>query len=158
MTWLARNDMKILLAAAALAITGAMAVRAAEIFTCGAVGYAMHNDRVERVCSAPVTTHWTKAHERSSPLVYCLDEPDGLEVVVTTRQGARQFDAVLAAGQSAAFSIPRAAGEAPDRIVLTNVGGHLQIAQPPPPFPPGDPARRGGEAANVVQASGQGHS
>jgi hypothetical protein len=37
----------------------------------------------------------------------------------------------LAAGQSAAIYIPRAAGEAPERVVLTNAGGHLQIAEPP---------------------------
>jgi hypothetical protein len=37
----------------------------------------------------------------------------------------------LAAGQSAIFSIPGAAGEAPERVVLTNAGGHLQIAEPP---------------------------
>ena len=41
------------------------------------------------------------------------------------------FETVLAAGQSAAFSVPRAAGEAPERVVLTNAGGHLQIAEPP---------------------------
>ena len=49
--------MKTLLAAAVLAITGAVTVQAADIFTCGALGYAMHNGKVERVCSAPVTTH-----------------------------------------------------------------------------------------------------
>jgi hypothetical protein len=37
----------------------------------------------------------------------------------------------LAAGQSAAISIPHGAGEAPARIVLSNVGGHLHIAEPP---------------------------
>ena len=64
------------------------------------------------------------------------DEPDGLHVVVTTHQGVREtaaverFETVLAAGQSAAISIPRAAGEAPERVVLTNAGGHLQIAEP----------------------------
>jgi len=42
-----------------------------------------------------------------------------------------RFETVLAAGQSAAFSIPRAAGEAPERVALTNAGGHLQIAEPP---------------------------
>ena len=128
--------MKTLLAAAALAITGAVTVQAAEIFTCGGLGYAMHDGRVERVCSAPVTAHWTKLGERSSVLVYYLDEPDGLHVVVTTRQGMREkaaverFETVLAAGQSATFSIPRAAGEAPARIVLSNTGGHLHIAEP----------------------------
>jgi hypothetical protein len=45
----------------------------------------------------------------------------------------------LAAGQSAAFSIPRAADETPERVVLTSAGGHLQIAEPPPPFPPALP-------------------
>jgi phosphosulfolactate phosphohydrolase-like enzyme len=129
--------MKTLLAAAALAITGAVTVQAADIFTCGAVEYAMQDRRVERVCSAPVTTHWTKLGERSPALVSYRDEPDGLHVVVTTQPGVRvkaaveRFETVLAAGQSAAVSIPRAAGEAPERVVLTNAGGHLQIAEPP---------------------------
>jgi hypothetical protein len=129
--------LKPLLAAAALAIIGAVTVQAADIFTCGALGYATHDGRVERVCSAPVTTHWTKLGERFSALVNYLDEPDGLHVVVTTQRGVREkaaverFETVLAAGQSAAISIPRAAGEAPERVVLTNAGGHLQIAEPP---------------------------
>src|ERR1700726_4321568 len=123
--------MKTLLAAAALAITGAVTVQAADIFPCGAIGYAMHDGRVERVCSAPVTTHWTKLGERFSALVNYRDEPDGLHVVVTMQPGEREtaaagrFEAVLAAGQSASFSIPRAAGEAPERVVFTNAGGHL---------------------------------
>jgi hypothetical protein len=129
--------MKTLLAAAALAIAGAVTVQAADIFTCGGLGYAMHDGKVERVCSAPVTTHWMKLGERFSALVYYLDEPDGLHVVVTTQRGVREkaaverFETILAAGQSAAFSIPRAAGEAPERVVLTNAGGHLDIAEPP---------------------------
>jgi hypothetical protein len=78
-----------------------------------------------------------KLDQRFSALVYYLDEPDGLHVVVTRRQSVREkaaverFETVLAAGQSAEFSIPRAAGEAPERVVLTNAGGHLQIAEPP---------------------------
>jgi hypothetical protein len=78
-----------------------------------------------------------KLDERFSALVYYLDEPDGLHVVVTRRQGVREkaaverFETVLAAGQSAALSIPRAAGEAPERVVLTNTGGHLHVAEPP---------------------------
>ena len=129
--------MKTLLAAAALAITGAVTVQAADIFTCGAIGYAMHDGRVERVCAAPVTTHWTKLGERLPALVNYFDEPDGLHVVVTMQPGVRvkavveRFETVLAAGQSAAISIPRGAGEAPTRIVLSNAGGHLQIAEPP---------------------------
>jgi hypothetical protein len=136
--------MKALLAAAALAITGAVTVQAADIFTCGALGYAMHDGRVERVCSAAATTHWTKLGERLPALVNHLDEPNGLHVVVTLERGVREkvaverFETVLAAGQSATFSIPRAAGEAPERVVLTNAGGHLEIAGPPPPFPPSD--------------------
>ena len=128
--------MKTLLAAAALAITGALTVHAADIFTCGGLEYAMHDGRVESVCSAPVTTRWMKLGERFSALVYYRDEPDGLHVVVTTHQGVREkaalerFEAVLAAGQSASLSIPRAAGEAPARIVLSNAG-HLHIAEPP---------------------------
>ena len=129
--------MKTLVAAAALAITGAVTVQAADIFTCGGLGYATHDGRVERVCSAPVTTHWTKLGERFSALVSDRDEPDGLHVMVTMQPGVSEraaverFDTVLAAGQSAAFSIPRAAGEAPERVMLTNAGGHLQIAEPP---------------------------
>jgi hypothetical protein len=36
----------------------------------------------------------------------------------------------LPPGQSVAVSIPPAAGEAPARIVLSNAGGHLHIAEP----------------------------
>src|SRR5947209_17377034 len=88
---------------------------------------------------APVTAHWTKLGAHFSALVYYMDEPDGFHVVVTTQQGARdkaaveRFETVLAAGQSAAVSIPRASGEAPARIVLSNAGRHLHIAQPPAP-------------------------
>src|SRR5580693_10112474 len=109
--------MKTLLAAAALAIAGAATVQAADI--------------------APVTGHLLKFGERFSALVYYIDKPDGFHVVVTTQQGARdkaaveRFETVLAAGQSAAVSVPRAAGEAPARIVLTNAGGHLDIAEAP---------------------------
>ena len=108
--------MKTLLATAALAIAGVVTVQAADI--------------------APVTGHWTNIGERFSALVYYIDEPDGFHVVVTTQQGARnkaaveRFEAVLAAGQSAAVSIPRAAGEAPAQIVFNNAGGHLHIAEP----------------------------
>jgi ABC-type glycerol-3-phosphate transport system substrate-binding protein len=110
--------MKTLLAtAAALAIAGVATVQAAD--------------------RTPVTGHWTKLGEHFSALTYYLDEPDGFHVVVTTQQGARdkaaveRFETVLAAGQSAAVSIPRAAGEAPARIVFSNAGGHLHIAEPP---------------------------
>jgi hypothetical protein len=108
--------MKTLLAAAALAIAGVVTVQAADI--------------------APVTAHSTKLGEHFSALVYYIDEPDGFHVVVTTEQGARdkaaveRFETVLVAGQSAAVSIPRAAGEAPTEIVLSNAGGHLHIAEP----------------------------
>ena len=110
--------MKTLLAtAAAIAIAGVATVQAADI--------------------APVTGHWVKLGEHSATLVYYIDEPDGFHVVVTTQQGARdkaaveRFETVLAAGQSAAVSIPRAAGEAPARIVFSNAGGHLHIVEPP---------------------------
>jgi hypothetical protein len=110
--------MKTLLAtAAALAIAGVATVQAAD--------------------RTPVTGHWTKLGKHFSALTYYLDEPDGFHVVVTTQQGARdkaaveRFETVLAAGQSAAVSIPRAAGEAPARIVFSNAGGHLHIAEPP---------------------------
>jgi hypothetical protein len=108
--------MKIFLATAALAIAGVVTVQAADI--------------------APATAHWAKLGERFSALVYYINEPDGFHVVVTTQQGAREkasiarFETVLAAGQSAAVSVPRAAGEAPARIVLSNAGSHLHIAEP----------------------------
>ena len=110
--------MKTLLAsAAALAIAGAVTAQAADI--------------------APVTGHWTKLGEHFSALVYYIDEPDGFHVVVTTQQGAKQkaavarFETVLTTGQSAAVSIPRAAGEAPAQVVLSNAGDYLDIAEPP---------------------------
>ena len=108
--------MKTLLTAAALAIAGAVTVQAADI--------------------APVTGHWTKLGGDFSALVYYIDEPDGFHVVVTTQQGARdkaavaRFETVLATGQSAAVSIPRAAGETAARVVLSNASGHLHIAEP----------------------------
>ena len=110
------REMRTVFAAAAFVVAGVATAQAADI--------------------APVTGHWTKLGEHSSALVYYIDEPDGFHVVVTTQQGARdraaveRFETVLAAGQSAAFSIPRAAGEAPERVVLTNTGGHLDIAEP----------------------------
>ena len=106
----------LLASAAALAIAGVVTVQAADI--------------------APVTGHWTKLGEDFSALVYYIDEPDGFHVVVTTQRGAKQkaavarFETVLAMGQSAAVSIPRAAGEAPARVVLSNAGDHLHIAEP----------------------------
>ena len=108
--------MKTLLATAVLAIAGVVTVHAADL--------------------APVTGHWTKLGEHSSALVYYIDEPDGFHVVVTTQQGAREkaavarFETVLAAGQSAAVSIPRAVGEATARVVLSNTGDHLHIDEP----------------------------
>jgi len=108
--------MKSLLAAIELAIAELATVQAADI--------------------APVTAHWAKLDEQFSALIYYFDEPDGFHVVGTTQQGRREkaavarFETVLAAGQSAAVSIPRAAGEAPARIVFSNAGSHLHIAEP----------------------------
>lgn len=41
-----------------------------------------------------------------------------------------RFETVMPPGQSVAVSIPRVAGEAPARIVLSNAGGHLHTAEP----------------------------
>jgi hypothetical protein len=107
---------KTLVAVAALAIAGVVTVQAADI--------------------APVTGHWTKLGEHFSALVYYVDKPDGFHVVVTTEQGAKEkaavarFETVLAAGQSAAVSIPRASGEATARVVFSNAGSHLHITEP----------------------------
>src|ERR1700751_405762 len=129
--------MKTLLATTALAIAGAVTVQAAVIFACSGLGYATHNGKIERACTALVTPHWTKLGEHFSALVSYLEEPDGFHVVVTTQQGATEkaavspFETILPAGQSTAVSMPRAAGEAPARIVLSNAGGHLDIAEVP---------------------------
>jgi hypothetical protein len=109
--------MKNLLAAAALSIAGVVTAQAADI--------------------GPATGHWIKLGRYFSALVYYIDELDGFHVVVTTQQGhsdkaaVARFEAVLAAGQSAAVSVPRAAGKAPAKIVLSNLGGHLHIVEPP---------------------------
>jgi hypothetical protein len=124
------------LATAALAIAGAGTVQAADIFTCGVLEYAAHDGRVELACAARVTTHWMKLGGHSSGLVYSINEPDGRHVAVTTQQGMKEkasvarFETVLPPGQSVAVSSPPAAGEAPARIVLSNAGGHLHIAEP----------------------------
>jgi len=110
------NEMRTLLAAAAFAITGMTTAQAADI--------------------AAMTGHATKLGADCSALVYYTAAPDGFHVVVTTQQGltdqaaVERFETVLAPGQSAAVSIPRAAGEAPARVVLTNAGDHLHIAKP----------------------------
>ena len=85
---------------------------------------------------AATTGHMTKLDVDRSALVYYIDEPDGFHLVVTTQRGltdraaVERFETVLAAGQSAAISIPRGAGEAPVRVVLSNAGDHLHIAKP----------------------------
>ena len=110
------KEMRTLLAAAALVVAGVTTAQAAEI--------------------APMNGHWTKLGASCSALVYYIAEPDGFHVAVTTQQGLTEkaavarFETVLAAGQSAAVSIPRGAGEAPARIVLSNAGDHLHIAEP----------------------------
>jgi len=85
---------------------------------------------------APMTGHWTKLGQHFSALVYYINEADGFHVVVTTQQPAKQtvavarFETVLTPGQSAAVSIPRAAGEAPVQVVFSSAGDHLHIAEP----------------------------
>jgi hypothetical protein len=85
---------------------------------------------------AQKTSYVAKLNADSSALVYYTAAPDGFHVVVTTQQGVtdqaavERFETVLTAGQSAAVSIPRGAGEAPARIVLSNAGEHLHIAEP----------------------------
>ena len=108
--------MRTLLAAAAFAVAGVTAAQAADI--------------------AAMTGHATKLGADWSALVYYTAAPDGFHVVVTTQQGltdqaaVARFETVLAAGQSATVSIPRAAGEAPARIVFSNAGDHLHVAKP----------------------------
>ena len=110
------NEMRTLLAAAAFAIAGMTTARAADI--------------------AAMTGQVMKLGADCSALVYYTAAPDGFHVVVTTQQGARdkaavaRFETVLATGQSAAVSIPRAAGETTARIVLSNASSYLHIAKP----------------------------
>jgi hypothetical protein len=136
--------MKTLPAAAALVISGAMTTHAADIFTCGAIGYARHDGRVERVCSDPVTTHWRKLGNGLSALVTDAEQSDGLHLMLTMEKGVgenaaiERFEAALAAGRSATISIPGVVGEAGERIVLTSAGGRLQIAKLPAAVPPSD--------------------
>jgi hypothetical protein len=109
--------MRVFLAAVAFAVAGATTTaQAADI--------------------AAMTGHMTKLDVDRSALVYYIDEPDGFHLVVATQRGLtdraviERFETVLAAGQSAAISIPRGAGEPPARIVLSNAGDHLHIAEP----------------------------
>jgi hypothetical protein len=108
--------MRALLAAAALTVAGMATAQAAEI--------------------AAMTSHMTKLGMGCSALVYYVDEPDGFHLVVTTQRGptdraaVERFETVLAAGQSAAISIPRGAGETPVQVVLSNAGDHLHITEP----------------------------
>jgi hypothetical protein len=111
-----KNEMRTLLAAAAFAVAAIATAEAADI--------------------AAMTGYAAKLDADSSALVYYTAAPDGFHVVVTTQRGLNdqaavvRFETVLAAGQSAAASIPRRAGEAPARIVLSNAGDHLHIAKP----------------------------
>ena len=111
-----RNEMRTLLAAAAFAVAGMATAQAADIVA--------------------MTGHVAKLNAGSSVLVYYVAAPDGFHVVVTTQRGltdraaVERFETALAAGQSAAVSIPRGAGETPARIVLSNAGDHLHIAEP----------------------------
>jgi len=105
-----------LLAITAVAIGAATAVNAADI--------------------AAMTGYAIKLNAESSAFVYYTAASDGFHVVVTTQQGmtdraaVERLETVLAAGQSAAVSIPRRAGQTPTRIVLSNAGDHLHIAEP----------------------------
>jgi len=110
------REMRTVFAAAAFVVAGVATAQAADI--------------------AAKTGYEAKLDADSSALVYYTDAPDGFHVVVTTQQGltdqaaVARFETVLATGQSATVSVPRGAGEAPARIVLSNAGDHLHIAKP----------------------------
>jgi hypothetical protein len=111
-----KNEMRTLLAAAAFAAARMTTAEAADL--------------------TAMTGHTAKLDADSSALVYYTTAPDGFHVVVTTQQGranravVERFETVLATGQSAAVSIPRRPGEAPVRMLLSNAGDHLHIAEP----------------------------
>jgi hypothetical protein len=102
--------------AAALAIAGVTKAQAADIDA--------------------LTAHVTRFGAHCTALVYYLAAPDGFHVVVTTQQGLTdqaaiaRFETVMSAGQSAAFSIPRKADDPAERMVLSNAGDHLHVAEP----------------------------
>src|SRR5260370_39521066 len=83
-----------------------------------------------------MTGHAAKLDANSSALVYYTAAPDGFHVVVTTQQGrtdqaaVARFETVLAAGQSAAVSLPRPAGEAAARRGLRHAGDQLHLTKP----------------------------
>ena len=110
------REMRTVFAAAAFVVAGVATAQAADI--------------------AAKTGYEAKLDADSSSLVYYTGAPDGFHVVVTTQQGltdqaaVARFETVLATGQSATVSVPRGAGEAPARIVLSNAGNHLHIAKP----------------------------
>ena len=110
------REMRTVFAAAAFVVAGVATAQAADI--------------------AAKTGYEAKLDADSSALVYYTGAPDGFHVVVTTQQGltdqaaVARFETVLATGQSATVSVPRGAGEAPARIVLSNAGDHLHIAKP----------------------------
>jgi NAD(P)-dependent dehydrogenase (short-subunit alcohol dehydrogenase family) len=110
------REMRTVFAAAAFVVAGVATAQAADI--------------------AAKTGYEAKLDADSSALVYYTGAPDGFHVVVTTQQGltdqaaVARFETVLATGQSATVSVPRGAGEAPARIVLSNAGDHLHIAEP----------------------------
>lgn len=107
-----RNEMTTLLTAAAFAVAGVATAQAADL--------------------APMTGHWTKLGADCSALVDYIPEPDGFHVAVNIGLGlpekaaVARFETVLAAGQSAGVSIQRGAA----RVVLSNAGDHLHIAEP----------------------------
>jgi hypothetical protein len=74
--------------------------------------------------------------EHFSAVVYYIDEPDGFHVVVTTQQRPRDKAAVARSRQywrrasRPRFPYRAAAGEVPVRIVFSNAGDHLHIAEP----------------------------
>jgi hypothetical protein len=111
-----RNEMRTVFTAAAFAVATMATAQAADI--------------------AAMTGYAARLGADGSALVYYTGAPDGFHVVVTTQQGLTEqaavarFETVLARGQSAAVSFPRGAGETPARIVLSNAGDHLHIAEP----------------------------
>jgi hypothetical protein len=113
-----RNGMKALLAAAAFVLDGIATAEAGDI--------------------AAMAAHTARFDAKSFATVYYTATPEGFDVVVTIQQGltdtatVARFETVLAAGQSATVSIPRAVAKEPARILLKNAGDHLHIVEPNP--------------------------
>jgi len=109
--------MRTLFAAAAFAVAGAVAAQAADI-----AAMTGHMTKLGADCSALVLLH-----RRARRLPRGGNDPAGPD---RPGGGRAVRNGVGGGGSRPPVSIPRTAGEASARIVLSNAGDHLHIAKP----------------------------